>query len=58
MTLTPEEILELANKRHNAALSVVIQLLQRHWTFDNNQHHTHNWHDKEEVIQLIQEMKL
>lgn len=32
----------------------VVGIMKEHWTFDENQQHTHTWHDKQDAIQKIQ----
>lgn len=31
----------------------LIKLINLYWTFDDNQRHTHSWHDKQDCIKQI-----
>ena len=38
------------------AFSRVIDLINRYWTFDDNQRHTHTWHDKQDCIDDLRKL--
>ena len=38
-------------------LQQAIDLLNKYWTFDNDQQHTHSWHDKNECMKLIENLQ-
>lgn len=35
----------------------IIDLLEKYWTFDHYQHHSHSWHDKQFCLETIRDMK-
>ena len=43
----------LAAERKMAAMEEALKLVRDYWTFDNHQHHTHTWHDREECMAKI-----
>ncbi len=44
------ESLELEQK---AMLLDIAMMLKQRWTFDNNQQHTHSWHDMQDCLTAI-----
>lgn len=36
----------------------IIEIINRYWSFDAQQHHTHTWHDKQDCIKEIMELKI
>lgn len=30
-----------------------LDLIRKYWRFDDNQHHTHSWHDREDFIDKV-----
>lgn len=36
-----------------AALEEALEIIKRHWTFNDYQRHTHSWHDKQDAIGAI-----
>jgi len=37
----------------NEFIDDVIKIIDNHWRFDNNQSHTHTWHDKQNCIEAL-----
>ena len=35
------------------ALAGALEMVERRWTFNNDQHHTHNWHDWADCMELL-----
>jgi len=40
----------------NATKQQLIDIINKYWSFDNNQVHTHTWHDKQDCIREISEL--
>ena len=34
----------------------IIDTINKYWTFDSNQCHTHTWHDKQDCLEIIREL--
>lgn len=41
----------------NARIDEIIKLVDAYWKFDNNQRHCHNWHDKQDLLDLLRNFK-
>lgn len=36
----------------------IIDMVDRYWSFDKNQCHTHTWHDKQDCLKALAELDL
>lgn len=47
----------LSNEVHAALVAAVVSKIQarlnKAWSFDENQQHTHSWHDKQDFIEWL-----
>lgn len=35
-----------------------VELVEKYWTFDENQQHTHSWHDRADFLQVAKNLEL
>lgn len=39
------------------SLQEIIDLVDAYWKFDNDQRHTHTWHDKQDLLEKLRQFK-
>lgn len=50
------ELLEALDKKGIVNRGEIIKLINSHWRFDDNQMHLSTWHDKQDLIEIIQKL--
>lgn len=53
--ITYRELIKKGYRKPSPALPTdkFVEILRKHWSFDNNQQHTHTWHDREDFIEKV-----